>query len=1013
MDDGDVVFYRRNKMYVADFSEWLDGKNTENNENINLMTTQERESLLTSKEVKKALEAKEFLRKAGYPSPKEANHLVNDGNVLNIPHTGEHIRNYFDTYGAMVESVRGKTTKQHVKVTESNAKIGKQRTMQTLTSDVMFADEEMFLISIASPLELTVCSHVSSTNKTQLGKAIQTQINLLRSRGFEVAKIFVDPQPALKAIQFSFPGIEIDVSGAGDHLDKVDAKIRRIKEMMRSVLAGLPFTLPKLRIKDLATYVVSRINTRRTTASSDNVSPRVKFTGRKILYREFQLGFGDYVEAYNPTAEKKSNNIRMERTEPCIALYPSANLNGSWIFWNLRTKMYVRRTQWRSMITLQAVIDQINTMSGNIRIDVGDTIETEGVEEEEDPIRDTMTTHTPTGEPTTAYSTNEEALISENEDDEDHDESLTADRGELDSEQTEATIEEEPVISAPTMIDEGRPRRSTAGVRQQDPIYEWNFMNLSVKTAIKNYGKPAIDACIGELNQMFNSKKVLVPVKWHSLTTQQRQKIVRSHMFLKEKYDAHGLFEKIKARLVGDGRMQDRTVYKITKSPTPANGSIMGTLKITAVENRHFSKLDVGGAYLNARIDDEEEVFMELNAELSRLAVQWMPSLKEFLPGNGNGRLLVRVEKALYGLIQSAFLWNQHLTKFLESKGFVKNVADPCVMNKMHNGYQITIVVYVDDLLVTSTLIENVEWVKDILRNEFKEISVEEGNSISYLGMIVKKEESGIIINMKQYIKGIIEFYGKQLKKATTPAKLDLHEVTTKENEKPCDDAVKFHSTVAKLLYLAKRARPDILLATQHLCTKVKAPTQQDQQNLERVLGFLMTTINLNKVISNKAYDCVTAYIDAAFGSHIDGKSHTGATICLGNTSVIEISRKQRIVTKDSTEAELVALSDILYEVDNMHQFMESQGICVKKYVIYQDNKSTISLVTAGGGRPRTKHMRARQYMVKEQVDNGNLEVIYKPTNEMIADVLTKPLGGASFFQKAGFLLGRVELVLP
>ena len=75
-----------------------------------------------------------------------------------------------------------------------------------------------------------------------------------------------------------------------------------------------------------------------------------------------------------------------------------------------------------------------------------------------------------------------------------------------------------------------------------------------------------------------------------------------------------------------------------------------------------------------------------------------------------------------------------------------------------------------------------------------------------------------------------------------------------------------------------------------------------------------MTTTDLNKVISNKAYDCVTAYIDAAFGSHIDGKSHTGATICLGNTSVIELSRKQRIVTKDFKEAELFALLDILCE---------------------------------------------------------------------------------------------------
>ena len=76
----------------------------------------------------------------------------------------------------MVESVRSKTTKEHVMVTKSNAEIGKKRTMQTLAGDVMFVDEEMFLISTFCPLELIVCSHVSSTNKAQLGKAMQTQI---------------------------------------------------------------------------------------------------------------------------------------------------------------------------------------------------------------------------------------------------------------------------------------------------------------------------------------------------------------------------------------------------------------------------------------------------------------------------------------------------------------------------------------------------------------------------------------------------------------------------------------------------------------------------------------------------------------------------------------------------------------------------------------------------------------------------------------------------------------------
>jgi len=56
---------------------------------------------------------------------------------------------------------------------------------------------------------------------------------------------------------------------------------------------------------------------------------------------EFGLSFGDYVEAFNPIAEKKTNVVTMPRTEPCIALYPSVKKNGSWVMYNLNTKSYV------------------------------------------------------------------------------------------------------------------------------------------------------------------------------------------------------------------------------------------------------------------------------------------------------------------------------------------------------------------------------------------------------------------------------------------------------------------------------------------------------------------------------------------------------------------------------------------------------------------------------------------------------------------------------------------------
>jgi len=109
--------------------------------------------------------------------------------------------------------------------------------------------------------------------------------------------------------------VEIDPAGAGDHLDEIDMKIHRLKELMRSVVAGLPYTLGKDLVKDLV------------------------FTGYKPDFKtELSLAFGDYVEVYDPKSKGKSNDIMTAQTEPCVALYPSASRNGSWVFYSLLTK---------------------------------------------------------------------------------------------------------------------------------------------------------------------------------------------------------------------------------------------------------------------------------------------------------------------------------------------------------------------------------------------------------------------------------------------------------------------------------------------------------------------------------------------------------------------------------------------------------------------------------------------------------------------------------------------------
>ena len=130
--------------------------------------------------------------------------------------------------------------------------------------------------------------------------------------------------------------------------------------------------------------------------------------------------------------------------------------------------------------------------------------------------------------------------------------------------------------------------------------------NLQVKVALERFGKAAYDSIKDELEQLFVKKKALVPVLYRDIARVNLYfPILRSHMFLREKFNALGVFEKIKARLVADGSSQDREDFddEEISSPTTCLESIFIMLKLVAVEKRHLLILDVGGAYLNAKID--------------------------------------------------------------------------------------------------------------------------------------------------------------------------------------------------------------------------------------------------------------------------------------------------------------------------------------------------------------------------------------------------------------------------
>ena len=251
-------------------------------------------------------------------------------------------------------------------------------------------------------------------------------------------------------------------------------------------------------------------------------------------------------------------------------------------------------------------------------------------------------------------------------------------------------------------------------------------------------------------------------------------------------------------------------------------------------------------------------------------------------------------------------------------------------------------------------------------------------------------------ISMKSMIEQILEEFPTN-ETSRTPASAELFQVD--EESPPLDDErrERFHSMVAKLLYMAKRARPDILTSVIFLTTRVLKSNEQDWVKLLKVIKYLNGTKELTLHLSADENMVINSYIDASFASHPDAKSHTGEMISLGGGAVYSKSSKQKLVTRSSTEAELVGLSDGLSTVLWVKNFLEAQGYKTET-VVHQDNKSTITLAEKGKSTTnRTRHVNIRYFFVKDKIDSKEIEVKYLPTEDMIADFFSKPLQGAQF----------------
>jgi hypothetical protein len=350
-------------------------------------------------------------------------------------------------------------------------------------------------------------------------------------------------------------------------------------------------------------------------------------------------------------------------------------------------------------------------------------------------------------------------------------------------------------------------------------------------------------------------------------------------------------------------------MYPNRSSPTVAIHSVFAMLGIASSKPCHvIVKIDIKGAFVQTPMTGEP-TYVRIDPKVMRVTVELYP---------------------WYALIKSVLI----------GMGYEVGPTDPWVFVKQVGNCIFILLLYIDDILAIVDKTE-AEWLRATLVAHFGTVQFEIGSRLSYLGIEIDIRDIGTVIDMPFYVRQVVADTETRFVVTVyeSPGVRSSYVVEDDGEKLPEDRRAWFHSVVAKLLYVAKRARPNILTVVIFLCIIVQGATTEDEQKLLRVLGYLKQSCERTLMLRATDAKCnVVAYMDAAYALHSNSKSHSGVIIYVGGTLCYVSFCKQKCMSKSPMEAELIALSDNLGLVKLFQEFVKF--ITRKKVsipVVFQD----------------------------------------------------------------------------
>ncbi|PKU70208.1 Retrovirus-related Pol polyprotein from transposon TNT 1-94 [Dendrobium catenatum] len=464
---------------------------------------------------------------------------------------------------------------------------------------------------------------------------------------------------------------------------------------------------------------------------------------------------------------------------------------------------------------------------------------------------------------------------------------------------------------------------------------------------------------------------------WSLVPPPTNRNILGSRWTFRTKLKSDGTLDRYKARLVAQGFNQQFGIdYKDTFSPVEKMPTIRILLTVALHRGWSVFQFDVSNAFLHGTL--HEEVYMK----------QPQGFVDKQFPHH-----VCKLHKTIYGLKQAPREWFHTFTDLLQSLGFSFSKSDPSLLLYKHNGIQIYMLLYVDDILISGN---NHSSISSLITKLQQNFSLKELGPVSFfLGIQVLHKPNGYFLHQGQYAQEILQSAGLlECQPSQTP--IALKPVLTSSNFLDSDPK-KYRQITGSLQYLTI-TRPDIAYTTNIICQHMHSPTEQDFNSLKRLLRYIKGTYHCGIPIT-RGNLLLTSYSDSDWASDTqDRKSITGFCTYLGTTLVSWCVKKQVTIAKSSTEAEYRSLASATSDLIWLRRLIaEFDAALDKPTTLWCDNTSTLALANNPVFHARTKHIEIDYHFIRERILSKEIDVQHINSTDQPADILTKPLSLSRF----------------